>query len=90
MLFFASSKLTFFKFDFYSGIAIGNLWIAQKCPLGCSERLCPKMPFILDGEYENENLYRCLFPTYILVNSNIANQIHMLPEGTPVQIKIVE
>ena len=54
------------------------------------QRLCAKKPFIIGGEYSVENLYPQFFPTYLSSNANIAKQIHDLPDGTEINIKITE
>lgn len=55
-----------------------------------NQRLCPKKPFTIGGEYKNENFYACNFPSYFEFFADIARQIHELPNGTPIKIKIVE
>lgn len=55
-----------------------------------NSRLCPKTPFIIGGEYNNDNFYVQHFPEYIKVNANIARQVYNLEEGTKVSIKITD
>ena len=52
------------------------------------QRLCPKHPFIIGGEYTISNVYAATFPNYIKANANIARQIFDLPNGTRVKLKI--
>ena len=51
-------------------------------------RLCPKIPFVIGGEYDFENLYVSSFPKYISLNANIAKQIYNLPDGTNIKIEL--
>ena len=52
------------------------------------KRLSPKMPFILGGEYELKNLMLKDYRKNLMFNASIAIQIHDLPDGTKVKIKI--
>jgi len=76
--------------DYYSGRSLVVLWNENKHRLLYDERLCPKMPFVLGGEYEIKNLYNSSFPEYIFTNANIANQIFKRPDGTAIKIKTVD
>lgn len=53
-------------------------------------RFSPKVPFIVGGEYSQENFYLESYPKYIEINSNIARQVYDLPEGAKIKIKITE
>jgi len=76
--------------DYYTGRNIVNAWNAIHEPLDHNTRLCPTVPFVIGGEYEIENLYKSIFPNFLLSNANIARQIYDLPEGAPVVLKLKE
>ncbi len=52
-------------------------------------RFCPKFPFVLGGEYEFNNIYLKECFSNIDLNFSIAFQMHNLPDGTKVKIKIL-
>lgn len=56
--------------------------------LNYDERLTPKMPFVIGGEYSLKNIYVNKFEKIISFNSNLAKQIKNLPDGTKVEIQI--
>lgn len=77
--------------DFFTGQKIIKQWKAKKQEIFMyDQRLCPKKPFVIGGEYEIINLYSQRFPLYISSNANIANQIHNLADGTDVKIITTE
>ncbi|WP_158826716.1 SMI1/KNR4 family protein [Mucilaginibacter lacusdianchii] len=76
--------------DYYTGKNLSLEWNTQNEELKFNERLCPKKPFIIGGEYKVDNLYRCSYPSYFSTNANIANQVFDLPDGTPIKLKIVD
>jgi len=74
--------------DYYTGYPYLCRW-KKHYPFGDGERLCPKIPFIIGGEYEIENFYACNFPSYISANSAIAKQIFDMPDGQEIKLKII-
>jgi hypothetical protein len=54
-----------------------------------SDRLCPKIPFIIGGEYAYDNFYEKDIFLNWKFNSDLAKQIKDTPDGTPVQIEIL-
>lgn len=74
--------------DFYTGRKFSSF---LKSPNYVKiERICPKVPFIIGGEYEINNFYLLQYPKYISVNANIARQIYNLPDGTEINLVISE
>ena len=61
----------------------------NKKKLSDNGRLCPKIPFVIGGEYGAENLYESTFPHYIGSYANFAKQIKDLPDQTDIQIQTV-
>jgi len=74
--------------DYYSGNVLLHKWNSMGNQLNLGQRLCPKIPFIMGGEYIPENLYAGNYPSYIKAYANIAKQVYGMPDGTKVQIKI--
>lgn len=73
--------------DFYTGERIATAWELLHGSFPYDERLCPKMPFVVGGEFETNNLYSVKFDRYLDINSNIAKQVYNLPEGQQIRIK---
>lgn len=77
----------FNKLDYFTGYKLASAWCAEN-QLNFNQRLCPKMPFILGGNYTLDNLYVGTFPDFIKSSANIARQVYNLPEGTNFKITI--
>jgi hypothetical protein len=75
------------QMDYFTGYKLASAWHADN-QLGFNQRLCPKMPFILGGNYTLGNLYAGTFPDFIKAAANIARQVYNLPEGTNFKITI--
>jgi hypothetical protein len=76
------------KTDYYTGQSFIIKWEEIMFPLNYDERLTPKMPFILEGEYHLNNVRVEKLGKILEFNSNIAKQIFDLPDGTPFKIKV--
>jgi hypothetical protein len=78
-------------FEYLTGVNL-RIEFAKANPnvLGVADRLCPKIPFIIGGEFTVNNLYRVSFLECLYINYNIANQIHDLPDGATISLKAVE
>lgn len=74
--------------EYYTGINVLNEWSSLNKKILFRERLCPKKPFIMGGEFAAENLYASTFPDYIKAYANIAKQVYNLPNGTKAKIII--
>lgn len=65
-------------------------WQAENGPLAPGQRLFPRLPFVLGGKYECSNLRAFDTLAGIRFLASIARQIRDLPEGSPVEIKIID
>ncbi|EAY24868.1 SMI1/KNR4 family protein [Microscilla marina] len=74
--------------DYYTGQSLMQEWQSLGHSLQYGERLCPKQPFIIGGEFEVENLHVKSFDKNLEYNSKIAYQISNLPDGTEIKITI--
>ena len=59
-------------------------------PLSPGRKYCLKIPGPLGGEYGDSNLASIPLAELIDVSGNIAHQIEALPDGSKVQLKIIE
>jgi len=65
-----------------------DLVVDNDVELSYGKRLCPKLPFILGGEYLANNLILKDFEENIEFSSSIAKQVYDLPDGTEFKINI--
>ena len=77
----------FTDIEYYSGRSFILNWNTE---LQFNQRLCPKKPFVIGGEYNSNNLYASTFPKYLEFFADVAKQIHELPDGTPIKLNIIE
>lgn len=75
--------------DYYTGLPYYLKWIEQNSKLELNDRLCPKVPFVLGGEFEIDNFYSLDMEKNIEFNASIATQIINLPDGSPIKYKII-
>jgi len=76
--------------DYLTGKNVAKSWNISNVSLKADERLYPKKPFVIGGEFKIENLFPLRYPKYIAAYANIANQIYNLPDGTKITLKITE
>lgn len=74
--------------EYFTGLRLAEDWVKEKGYIDYNERLCPKMPFVLGGNYDLPNLYLNSSVNNIKFNSSIALQIHDLPDGADFNIII--
>jgi hypothetical protein len=74
-------------FDYYTGESFAMKW-CENNTLKMDERLCPRIPFVIGGEYALSNFYALQFPKYLSYNADLARQIAHLPDGQPVKLVI--
>ena len=82
-------KLIVTDLEYFTGINVSTQWVNDKGNLQLDQRLYPRKPFIIGGEYKVENLIAGQFPDYIKANANIARQIFNLPDGTAIKLKFI-
>ena len=69
---------------------LAHEWQAVHGPLASGQRLVPKTPFVLGGEYVIDNLYAADAVEAMRFYGNLATQLHDLPDGAQVRLKVVE
>ncbi len=62
-------------------------WQDDHGPLGHDDRLLPMTPFVLGGEYTDENLVVRDAVTAMRARGPVAQQIHSLPEGATITLR---
>jgi hypothetical protein len=73
-----------------TGYPLGHVWQERHGALPRGRRLVPKIPFILGGAFEVENLYSAEPAEAIKFRGSVARQIHDLPDGTRVRLRTAE
>lgn len=74
--------------DYYTGQSIIQKWEGIMLPVNYDERLTPKKPFVIGGDYHPNNLRVEKLDKILEFNSSIAKQIYDLPDGTSITIKL--
>jgi hypothetical protein len=77
-------------FNVSTGFPIAHRWQELHGPLAAGRRLLPKVPFVLGGEYAVENLYAGRAVEGMRVRGHLATQLVGLPDGAPIEYKVVE
>jgi len=77
-------------FNYLTGYEVALVWQHQHYTIPAGKRLVPKLPFILGGDYVVENLVAVNQAESMRFRGNLACQIHELPDGAKVDIKITE
>lgn len=76
-------------FDYRTGYPLAHAWQTQNHPLGHGTRLLPKLPFVLGGKYELNNLYVNNDVDGMVFRASVANQIRDVPDGGHIVLEIV-
>lgn len=77
-------------FDLLTGHPVARDWQRIHGPLGMGQRLIPKVPFVMGGDYSVENLYVLNASTGMEVRAELATQIRDLPDGAQVTYRVVD
>jgi hypothetical protein len=73
--------------DYYAGITYEKMWKGEY-ELALDQRIQPKIPFVIGGEYKLDNFYVNNYPAYLSYNADIAKQIYNLKDGEKVKLRI--
>lgn len=77
-------------YEVITGYPIARQWQAANGALARGERLIPKRPFVMGGEYSVENLFAVEAVEGMRFRGDIAVQIRDLPDGASITFKIVD
>jgi hypothetical protein len=76
--------------EFETGCTFAAGWQRTHRPLTPTERLAPKTPFVMGGEYEIPNLYAMDAVKLMRFMGDLATQIRDLPDGSTVILKVTD
>lgn len=76
-------------YNYETGYQFAHDWQLQNGPLPTGKRLLPKIPFVLGGAYEVENLYAADPLKGMMFRADIWRQIRDLPDGSQVKLKVI-
>lgn len=75
-------------FEMLTGHRLAQQWQRSFGKLAGRDRLVPKMPFVAGGALELSNLIAMDAAKGMRVRGNLAQQIHDLPDGSPIRFEI--
>ncbi|MFA9430360.1 SMI1/KNR4 family protein [Egicoccus sp. AB-alg2] len=73
-----------------TGHPLAHAWQAQHGPLQAGQRLVPKIPFVLGGEFTVENLHALDAVEGMRRRGALARQLRDLPDGARVTYRVVD
>lgn len=82
------SALVLTDYNYWTGYQIAHEWQKNNGILDINERLAPKIPFVLGGEYKIENITKTGLIDSLKFRSNLASQILNLPDGAQIKLQI--
>lgn len=75
-------------YEVLTGHRIAHDWQAMHGELAGRERLIPKVPFVVGGEFQVSNLKAIDAAEGMRSRGNLARQLHSLPDGAQIKIQI--
>ncbi|TQV63566.1 MAG: DUF1851 domain-containing protein [Sulfurovum sp.] len=76
------------NYDYLTGYSLAYEWQTKYGKLAENERLMPKIPFVLGGEYKIENLTKVNIIEYLNFRSDFAKQIKNISDGEQIKFEI--
>lgn len=76
--------------DVLTGYPLAHEWQAQHGALPSGQRLLPRVPFVLGGDFAVSNLYCAGAVDGMRTRANLATQLRDLPDGATVTYRIIE
>lgn len=73
-------------YDYETGFTLGHEWQAEHRPLKFGERLYPKLPFVLGGDFELDNLWPAVPEKVLPLRGFLAQKLHGMEDGTHVKL----
>lgn len=77
-------------YNVWTGYPLAHQWQKEFGFLPYEKRLMPKVPFVLGGEFELDNLSPIEVLSGMRTRANLAKQIIDLPDGAQIEFKIIE
>jgi len=78
------------NYSVLTGFPVAHAWQGAHGPIGLGQRLVPKRPFVLGGEFDASNVYVLDAVEGMRLRADLALQIKNLPDGAKIRYKIVE
>jgi hypothetical protein len=78
------------NYEFHTGYPLAHEWQLANGPLAMGERLIPKRPFVLGGQYDLANLASLDAVKGMRFRGDLAVQIRDLPDGASIVFDIVD
>lgn len=75
-------------YEYRTGYPLGHEWQTSRQPLEPGKRLLPRVPFVLGGKFELENLYMVDEIEGMRARACVANQIRDVPDGGKIVIEL--
>lgn len=73
-----------------AGYGFAAAWKAEHGTVPLGRRLAPKIPFVTGGEYAVSNFFVCDPVEHLRFNADLARQIRHMPDGTKIELGVVE
>lgn len=77
-------------YNYETGFPLAHAWQEQHGALKPGQRLIPKVPFVLGGDYDVANLFACAALKGMHLRADIYRQIKDLPDGAKIKFEITE
>ena len=77
-------------YEFLTGQPVAHEWQVRNGALSPGERLVPKVPFVLGGEYDASNVYAVDATLGMELRGELATQLRDLPDGAKVTYRVVD
>ncbi len=81
-------KLILEDFEVLTGYPLANAWQKKYGSIPPGYRLVPKIPFVVGGEYEPDNIYLEKSTIAMKARATIALQIRDVPDGSNIQLTL--
>lgn len=72
--------------DYETGFTLAHEWQTEHRPLTFGERLYPKFPFVLGGNYEPDNLWAAVADKALPMRGFLAQKLHGMKDGSHVRL----
>ena len=77
-------------YETLTGYPLAHEWQAKYGTIAPGDRLIPKVPFVLGGNFDIANLHALEATKGMLFRASIAVQIRDLPDGAQIHLKVVD
>jgi hypothetical protein len=77
-------------YEFLTGQPLAHEWQVRNGALSPGERLVPKVPFVLGGDYDAGNVYAVDAAVGMELRGELAMQLRDLPDGAKVTYRVVD